>query len=70
MITKNKFIVQNTAYEKHKALFDNNFEIVKETHSVLDIFDLKGIKVDLDFKGVVQALFTKSFAFFVSIHHL
>ncbi len=70
MIAKNEFIVQNTAYAKYKDLFECNLALINEVNNVLNIFEQKGIKLDSDFKGVVQTLFTRSVALFASVHYL
>ena len=70
MITKSEFITENVAYTKYKDLFDYNLEIINQINSALDVFDQKQIKPDTDFKGVLLAVFTKSVALFVSVHHL
>ena len=70
MITKSEFIIENTAYAKYKDLFDLNLELINIVNSTLDEFDKKAIKPEMDLKGVVLAIFTKSCALFVSVHHL
>lgn len=70
MIAKSEFIVENIAYAKYKDQFDSNLELIDLINNVLEIYDQKKIKLNHDFNGVVQIIFTKSFALFVCVHHL
>jgi len=70
MIAKSEFIIENIAYLKYQDLFDLNLELINNVNKALDIFDQKKIKLEHDFKGVVQIIFTKAFTLFVCVHHL
>ncbi len=70
MIEKKDFVIENVVYVKYKDLFDLNLELINNINNVLNIFDQKKIRFESDFKGIIQAIFTKSFSLFVSVHHL